>query len=81
MADRKFILGTVYFDHRDDNEDVEIEYSEEEGAPQIHLKIPISIGAGDTEVQMVPMCIWVNEDALDDLQGIVDELRSSYKAQ
>jgi len=79
--DKKFILGSVYVDHLEDYQDVEIEYLEDEEAPQIYLKVPISIGAGGTEVQMLPMCIWVNENALDDLQETIDELRKRCKAQ
>lgn len=82
MADtKKFTLGSIYVDHLEDYRDVEVECGDDEEAPQIYLKVPISIGAGDTAVQILSMCIWVNENALDDLQETIDELRSRCETQ
>lgn len=81
MATKKFILGSIYFDHLEDYQNVEIECGDDEEAPQIYLKVPISIGAGDTTVQSLTMCIWVNDNALDDLQETIDELRRRCETQ
>jgi len=81
---KKFILGSVFYEGSErvsdvsDYHDVELDCRDDE-APQIYLSIPMAVTISDVlRIVDTEVCIWVNENAVEKLQEIVDELRSRY---
>jgi len=85
MADiKKFTLGSIYYEDSesitgDNYYDVTIDCRDDE-APQIYLTIPVALTIIDVvQIINIEVCIWVNEDAVNKLQEIVNELHSRIK--
>lgn len=86
MADiKKFTLGHDYHEGAeditgDDYNPVGMD-CRDDAAPQIYLSIPLAVEINETlHIIETDVCVWVDQEAVEKLQEVVDELRSRHAA-